>query len=250
MNKSKRNRKNPIAIVAVMMAVLFVIGFIESKVDGFARVLTMLMFIVAAVSIMHREYKGKKSKKKNTAKSSVQPPEGNHNMPIYEDSSIKSGTKGKKEPDLDKSAAGVAILLLSVMAVFIIGMLVLVITFFFDPETNNLIPTAILLIFAGQVALIVCAVKRENKKKSVAAGVEVEKDSLADKGEKLEESAVNSSDAAPTIPAESAVYNEQTMEESLAQDRQKRLEQLDIFLKNGIIDKKEYRKLYSKYKKG
>ena len=44
-----------------------------------------------------------------------------------------------------------------------------------------------------------------------------------------------------------AVYNENSAEELFQRDKQKRLEQLDVFLKNGIVDKNEYNLLKKRY---
>ena len=44
-----------------------------------------------------------------------------------------------------------------------------------------------------------------------------------------------------------AVYNERAAEELFLRDRQKRLEQLEVFLKNGIVDKNEYNLLKKRY---
>ena len=46
-----------------------------------------------------------------------------------------------------------------------------------------------------------------------------------------------------------AEYNEYSAEENFVRDRQRRLRQLDDFLKNGLIDKKEYMVLRSHYDK-
>ena len=43
------------------------------------------------------------------------------------------------------------------------------------------------------------------------------------------------------------VYNERSAEELFLRDKQKRLEQLDVFLKNGIVDKVEYNLLKKRY---
>ena len=43
------------------------------------------------------------------------------------------------------------------------------------------------------------------------------------------------------------VYNERGAEELFLRDKQKRLEQLDVFLKNGIVDKAEYNLLKKRY---
>ena len=45
------------------------------------------------------------------------------------------------------------------------------------------------------------------------------------------------------------VYNENTSGENFQRDRQRRLAQLDGFLKNGIIDKEEYKVLRSRYER-
>ena len=43
------------------------------------------------------------------------------------------------------------------------------------------------------------------------------------------------------------VYNERSAEELFLRDKQKRLEQLEVFLKNGIVDKNEYNLLKKRY---
>jgi len=45
------------------------------------------------------------------------------------------------------------------------------------------------------------------------------------------------------------VYNERSAEELFCHDHQKRIAQLEVFLKNGIIDKKEYAILKERYEK-
>ena len=44
-------------------------------------------------------------------------------------------------------------------------------------------------------------------------------------------------------------YNENSAEENFLRDKQRRIRQLDGFLKNGLIDKDEYLKLRSRYEK-
>lgn len=46
-----------------------------------------------------------------------------------------------------------------------------------------------------------------------------------------------------------AVYDENAVTANFARDRQKRIDQLQTFLKNGIIDKDEYQILLSRYEK-
>ena len=46
-----------------------------------------------------------------------------------------------------------------------------------------------------------------------------------------------------------AVYNENASAENFQRDRQRRIAQLDGFLKNGIIDKEEYKVLLSRYER-
>lgn len=45
------------------------------------------------------------------------------------------------------------------------------------------------------------------------------------------------------------VYNENASAENFQRDRQRRIAQLDDFLKNGIIDKEEYKVLLSRYER-
>ena len=57
------------------------------------------------------------------------------------------------------------------------------------------------------------------------------------------------------VPAErpaytpQTVYNENTSGENFQRDRQRRMAQLDSFLKNGIIDREEYKVLRSRYER-
>ena len=44
-------------------------------------------------------------------------------------------------------------------------------------------------------------------------------------------------------------YNENSAEQNFIRDKQRRIRQLDDFLKNGLIDKNEYLKLRSRYEK-
>ena len=46
-----------------------------------------------------------------------------------------------------------------------------------------------------------------------------------------------------------AIYNEHAAEENFLRDKKRRLSQLDVFLKNGIIEKDEYRLLKERYQK-
>ena len=52
----------------------------------------------------------------------------------------------------------------------------------------------------------------------------------------------------PVYPPQ-AVYNENASAENFQRDRQRRIAQLDGFLKNGIIDKEEYKALLSRYER-
>lgn len=56
-------------------------------------------------------------------------------------------------------------------------------------------------------------------------------------------------DAAPPQAAPVRVYSESIREENEIRDRQRRLQQLDDFYKNGIIDREEYRVLRQRYVK-
>lgn len=54
----------------------------------------------------------------------------------------------------------------------------------------------------------------------------------------------------PTAPARTfspAIYDENLREDAAARERQRRLEQLDGFYRNGMIDREEYRKLRRRY---
>ena len=51
------------------------------------------------------------------------------------------------------------------------------------------------------------------------------------------------------VSATQIVYNENASAENFQRDRQRRIAQLDGFLKNGIIDKEEYEVLLSRYER-
>lgn len=51
------------------------------------------------------------------------------------------------------------------------------------------------------------------------------------------------------VSATRIVYNENASAENFQRDRQRRIAQLDGFLKNGIIDKEEYKVLLSRYER-
>ena len=90
---------------------------------------------------------------------------------------------------------------------------------------------------AGIGAAIVMAAKK-------AAGAGALKFSSAGKREKntVEDKALSSAgNRAPVV------YNENSAQELFQRDKQKRLEQLDVFLKNGIVDKNEYNLLKKRY---
>lgn len=61
------------------------------------------------------------------------------------------------------------------------------------------------------------------------------------------EKAVEDKPSFSTGSGSPAVYNENSAQELFLRDRQKRLEQLDVFLKNGIVDKEEYNLLKKRY---
>ena len=54
----------------------------------------------------------------------------------------------------------------------------------------------------------------------------------------------------PDMPDAACVVCDNTGEDHFAHDKAQRIAQLDDFLKNGIIDKAEYRKLRERYERG
>lgn len=101
--------------------------------------------------------------------------------------------------------------------------------------------TALLSIFiiaaiiGGCFTLIKKAAKK-NKESAAMAGYVKRKES------RLEDKPLFSKNS--TAPA---VYNERSAEELFLRDKQKRLEQLEVFLKNGIVNKAEYNLLKKRY---
>ena len=54
----------------------------------------------------------------------------------------------------------------------------------------------------------------------------------------------------PDVPDAACVVCDNTGEDHFAHDKAQRIAQLDAFLKNGIIDKAEYRTLHERYERG
>ena len=54
----------------------------------------------------------------------------------------------------------------------------------------------------------------------------------------------------PDMPDAACIVCDNTGEDHFAHDRAQRIAQLDAFLKNGIIDKSEYRALRERYERG
>lgn len=101
--------------------------------------------------------------------------------------------------------------------------------------------TALLSIFIiaaiiGGCFTLIKKTAKKNKESAAMAGYMKRKESrLEDKPQFTKRS------------AEPAVYNERSAEELFLRDKQKRLEQLEVFLKNGIADKAEYNLLKKRY---
>lgn len=63
------------------------------------------------------------------------------------------------------------------------------------------------------------------------------------------EKAVEDSPFTATKQGRNISYNEHAAEENFRRDKERRIRQLDVFLKNGIIEKNEYRLLKERYEK-
>lgn len=104
-----------------------------------------------------------------------------------------------------------------------------------DGATMSLL--AAIAVLAGIIALMVLMVKISNRPggvKKILPG-------------KSREKSVEDMPLSSAGSRSSAVYNPRSAEELFLRDKQKRLEQLDVFLKNGIVDKAEYELLKKRY---
>ena len=103
-------------------------------------------------------------------------------------------------------------------------------------DGSLLILLVAICLIAGIVAAI-AAVAKKGVKPGMLQGLSGKKEK-----DRVEDKAMFS-----TGSREVAVYNERSAEELFMRDKEKRLEQLEVFLKNGIVDKAEYNLLKKRY---
>ena len=113
-------------------------------------------------------------------------------------------------------------------------------------NTNYLYSVIVLLI----VAAVVRYVARNAKKCVTPSGTTLE-EQLKKRDERMAQAQrAPRHPLPPDMPDAACVVCDNTGEDHFAHDRAQRIAQLDAFLKNGIIDKAEYRTLRERYERG
>ena len=113
-------------------------------------------------------------------------------------------------------------------------------------NTNYLYSVIILLI----VAAVVRYVARNSKKWVTPSGTTLE-EQLKKRDERMAQAQrAPRHPLPPDMPDAACVVCDNTGEDHFAHDKAQRIAQLDAFLKNGIIDKAEYRTLRERYERG
>ena len=113
-------------------------------------------------------------------------------------------------------------------------------------NTNYLYPVIVLLI----VAAVVRYVARNAKKWVTPSGTTLE-EQLKKRDERMAQAQrAPRHPLPPDMPDAACIVCDNTGEDHFAHDRAQRIAQLDAFLKNGIIDKAEYRTLRERYERG
>jgi len=128
-----------------------------------------------------------------------------------------------------------------------LALLVLVIFSLFSAVSGSAL-VVLLLILAVVAAVAVVAYFLGKKLKS-GKGFSVEIPKVFTKEERQAEEYCKTCSDEFVYNNRQTEYNEHTQEESLRREKQRRLRQLDSFLKNGIIDHKEYQLLRARYGK-
>ena len=113
-------------------------------------------------------------------------------------------------------------------------------------NTNFLYSVIVLLI----VAAVVRYVARNAKKWVTPSGTTLE-EQLKKRDERMAQAQrAPRHPLSPDMPDAACIVCDNTGEDHFAHDRAQRIAQLDAFLKNGIIDKAEYRTLRERYERG
>lgn len=113
-------------------------------------------------------------------------------------------------------------------------------------NTKYLYSVIVLLI----VAAVVRYVARNAKKWVTPSGTTLE-EQLKKRDERMAQARrAPRHPLSPDMPDAACVVCDNTGEDHFAHDRAQRIAQLDAFLKNGIIDKAEYRTLRERYERG
>ena len=113
------------------------------------------------------------------------------------------------------------------------------------------------------IVLIIAAVIKASARKAARQGVKTIGKELEKNGERMAQAQdapyrpappkgapQRSAAPPPDVPDAACVVCDNTGEDHFAHDKAQRIAQLDEFLKNGIIDKAEYRTLRDRYERG
>jgi len=113
-----------------------------------------------------------------------------------------------------------------------------------------IVPLLAVCVIVAILVLLFSRMKRLKKTSTNTAPAQRKKAGRAGKmkfGFSKKESALEDKPSVSKASSAPVVYNERSAEELFLRDRQKRLEQLEVFLKNGIVDKNEYNLLKKRY---
>ena len=99
--------------------------------------------------------------------------------------------------------------------------------------------------------LIVAALVKASVKNTARRGGKTTGKPIGKNGERMAQAQrASRHPLSPDMPDAACVVCDNTGEDHFAHDRAQRIAQLDAFLKNGIIDKAEYRTLRERYERG
>lgn len=126
----------------------------------------------------------------------------------------------------------------------LIGPVILAVLFIVGSVADSELSMALIVILLSFVAIAAVFIFAFKKLKNANMGnfTSGYRGHVEKKESRLEDKPLSS-----TLSRAPAVYNERSAEELFLRDSQKRLEQLDVFLKNGIVDKAEYNLLKKRY---
>ena len=111
-----------------------------------------------------------------------------------------------------------------------------------------IVAVIVIAVFAAAAFIIIKAVKKEKSNSAFAQKGAAAMKNMAEKSEFSWQSRKNeTAEVSVAHRPEIRVYDEEAAAHNFARDRQRRIEQLNSFLQNGIIDKAEYKVLLRRF---